>query len=291
MSMLRNRYVYRKEAEEGEDLGGGEEAKAEEKADDKAEPEVSAEIIAKAEKMGWTPKSEFRGDPAKWRPADEFVERGENMLPLVRAQVRRQEHQIAELNKTVKEFADYASKSEARALEKALLQLRQERADAIAKADGVAFDKVDAEIRDLQKKADAKIAPKNQIDGEQEAVFNEWLGRNSWANDPKLQAYGSAIADELRASGETAQGIALLDMVTKRIKKDFPRLSENPRRDTASAVEGGAGPRKTGGKSYADMPADARAACDRMAKNGYADNAKEMAVFKASYVKNYFEEA
>ncbi len=44
-------------------------------------------------------------------------------------------------------------------------------------------------------------------------------------------------------------------------------------------------------KSYADLPADAKAACDRMAKNGFADKPDEQAKFKAGYVKNYFEEA
>jgi len=37
---------------------------------------ISQDVIDKATKMGWTEKSQFKGDPAKWRPADEFVERG-----------------------------------------------------------------------------------------------------------------------------------------------------------------------------------------------------------------------
>ena len=30
-----------------------------------------------AREQGWKPKEEFEGDPEKWRPAKEFVERGE----------------------------------------------------------------------------------------------------------------------------------------------------------------------------------------------------------------------
>jgi hypothetical protein len=56
-------------------------------------------------------------------------------------------------------------------------------------------------------------------------------------------------------------------------------------------VEGAAPAARRGGKSYADMPAEARAACDRMAKNGFGGDEKAMAKFKADYVKQYFDEA
>lgn len=279
------RWAFRKEADEGGEAGGGQTTEDTVEGGAAGETGPSAEVIAEAEKMGWTPKDQFKGDPAKWRPADEFVERGKSMLPLALAQVKRQGREIAELRATVKEFAEFASKSEARAMEAALLQLRQERADAIAKGDGVAFDKVDAKIGELQKKAETKPQPKAD---DEDPAFTEWLSRNKWAEDAKLQRIGKGIAEALVADGETATGPALLDLVTKEIKLRYPEKFDNPRRQAAPSVEGGAGPRKSGGKSYADLPAEARAACDRMAKNGYAGKPDEMAKFKAEYVKSYF---
>ena len=32
---------------------------------------------SEAREQGWKPKEEYEGDPEKWRPAKEFVERGE----------------------------------------------------------------------------------------------------------------------------------------------------------------------------------------------------------------------
>jgi hypothetical protein len=294
MDMIQNRhFVYRKEAdEEGGETGGG---KADEIVDENKgdgavkEPEDSPEILAKAEKMGWTPKDQFKGDPAKWRPASEFVERGENMLPIVRAQVKRQEREIADLKAGLRELGEYHNKTQQRAYEQALADLKAQRAEAIKNGDGAAFDEVDDKIDDLKKDI-AKNTTKKDDDGVDPA-FQEWLSRNAWANDPKLQAYGSAVADELRANGTKAIGVELLDLVTKEVKAKFPEKFENPRRNAAAAVEGGSGPRRGGGKSYADLPADAKAACDRMARNGYSDRPKEMAEFKAQYVKHYFEEA
>jgi hypothetical protein len=295
--MLRNRYVYRKEADEnGDDTGGGKADeivdvvdKNEGKDDVKDESQVSAEIIAKAEKMGWTPKDQFKGDPAKWRPADEFVERGENMLPLVKAQVKRQERQIAELTAGLKELGDFHSKAIKNTYARAMADLKAQRAAAIASGDGAAFDAVDEQIDTLKDSIKAD-EPKNKgVEGD-DPVFAEWLTRNKWAEDKKLQSYGFAYAEELRASGSKAEGLELLELVTKEIKAKFPEKFENPRRAAAAAVESGAGPRRTGGKSYADLPAEARAACDRMAKNGYSDKPKEMAEFKAQYVKQFFEQ-
>ncbi len=292
--MIRSRhFVYRKEAEEGQDGGGGEAAEEQNKdgeSGESGEAQVSAETIAKAEKMGWSPKDQFKGDPAKWRPADEFVERGENMLPLVKAQVKRQEREIAELKAGMKQIAEYHDKTAQREYAKALQELREQRAEAIAKGDGAAFDKVDGEIDKLKKDLETKAAPAQQKD-DNDPLFQEWLSRNRWAEDAEMQLVGEAIAKGLMSKGEKATGLDLLDLVTKEVKRRYPEKFENPRRNTAAAVEGGAGPRKGGGKTYADLPAEARAACERMAKNGYADKPKEMAEFKAQYTKNYFEEA
>lgn len=286
MNIKGMRYTYRQEAGEDGEQGG---AAAIDQADDQ-EAELAPEIIEKASKMGWTPKDQFKGDPDKWRPADEFVERGENMLPIVRATVKKQEKEIAELKASMKQFAEFHSKTEQRAYDKALADLKAQRAEAIASGDGETFAKVDDAIDDLKKDIEARDKQSVKADDD-DPVFNEWKDRNKWLDDPKMEAFGNAAANYLRSTGETATGSKFLEMVTKEVKAKFPEKFENPRRSAAPSVEGGTSEaRKGGGKSYADMPADARAACDRMARNGYADKPKEMAAFKAEYVRTYFEE-
>lgn len=237
----------------------------------------------KARKMGWVPKDEFRGDPEKWRPADEFVERGENMVPLLRSQVKRQDKEIAELKQTMQQFAEYHTKTEQRAYERALAELKAERAKAIAAGDGAAFARVDDEIEDLRKDMESKQpAKKPQADQIPEQEFNEWLSRNQWANDRALQVVGKGIGEALVAEGETARGVELLELVTKEVKKRYPEKFENPRRQAASFVEGaGAAPRK-GGKTYADLPAEAKKACD--------DFTKQKLLTREQYVKSYFQD-
>lgn len=261
--------------------------------DDVVAPAELTEVEQKAVKMGWTPKEEFKGDPAKWRSAEEFVDRGENMLPIVKARVTAQAKEIEELRAAMRQFGEYHTKTEQRAYENAMADLRQQRAEAIAAADGAAFDKVDGQIETLRQEiADkAKIAEVKPKSAEQDPEYQAWLGKNQWMSDAKMERYAIKIGEFLRDDGETASGYDFLDLVAKEVKAKFPEKFENPRRAVAASVEGGIPAPRKGGKSYADLPADARAACDRMAKNGYSGDEKAQAKFKAEYTKNYFEGA
>jgi predicted RNase H-like nuclease (RuvC/YqgF family) len=60
-------------------------------------PEISQETIDRARMMGWRPKEEFPGDPDKFTPADKWVERGENMIPIMKSQMGKYENKISSL--------------------------------------------------------------------------------------------------------------------------------------------------------------------------------------------------
>lgn len=293
------RYVMRKDAENddsGHSAGGdaheGEVQDAGAADDDTQAREAAAAVEAEASKMGWTPKADFRGDPDKWRPADEFVERGKNMLPLLRAQVKKQDRQIAELTATTKQFAEFATKAEKRGYDNAMTALKAERAEAVASGDGEAFQRVDEKIEELKAEVAEKTKAAPKADDAPDPVFEDWKTRNKWVDDPKMGAYGDVAAQYLRKTGETATGAEFLELVAKEVKAKFPDKFENPRRAAAPSVEGGTpAARKGGGRSFADMPADARQACERMARNGFSDDAKAAAEFKAQYTKQFFDEA
>ena len=44
----------------------------------------AATVEEKAKQMGHVPKEEWKGAPDKWRPAADFVERGENIIPIMK---------------------------------------------------------------------------------------------------------------------------------------------------------------------------------------------------------------
>ena len=45
----------------------------------------------RAAQMGWVPVDKFRGDPAHWVDAETFVKKGEEVMPILRANNRRLE--------------------------------------------------------------------------------------------------------------------------------------------------------------------------------------------------------
>lgn len=279
--MIYNRHTYRAQAEEGADLGGDDTAVAD-------PPEVEKEdpaLLAEAKRMGWTPKDEFRGDPEKWRPASEFVERGRNMLPIVQATVKKQANEIAELKASMKQMGEYFTKAEQRSYEKAMADLKAQRAQAIKDGDGEAFAQVDDAIDGLKKDMEAKAPPK--AESSEDPVYEEWADENKrWLADEELEEFATFKANSLRKNGEKATGRKFLDLVTDAVKKRFPEKFENPRRQAAPAVEGATSLRK-GGKGFADLPAEARAACERMARNGFPDDPAGQKKFKEDYLRNY----
>jgi hypothetical protein len=59
------------------------------------------EVETRAKSMGWIPKEEFKGDESNWRPANEFVERAETLLPIVKATSKKFEDKANALETTV----------------------------------------------------------------------------------------------------------------------------------------------------------------------------------------------
>lgn len=49
------------------------------------------EVEQEARKMGWVEEELWKGDPDKWRPAEEFVERGKNIVPILRDRLEKME--------------------------------------------------------------------------------------------------------------------------------------------------------------------------------------------------------
>lgn len=260
---------YMEEAAEGGDAGGS------------TEPAQTNEVEDKARRMGWVPKEEFKGDPNKWRPADEFVERGENELPIMRERLRHQDKQLAELKETIKQFADYHSKTEQRAYQQAYTDLKQRQIQAVADGNTAEFVKLDGEIQKLTTEiAEAKPITVPQDDPTEHPEYKAWKTKNGWfESDKEMTAYANNIGAYIRQTTDLS-GMDFLHAVTKEVKAKFPSKFENPRRNEAPAVEGSSASPRKGGKSYADLPAEAKAACDKFVKQGLIKSRDE-------YVKSY----
>lgn len=238
---------------------------------DDAQQDASLSAEDRAMAMGWTPQTQFKGDPAKWVDAETFVKRGEEFLPFLKANNRRLEQahdravaKIAALEKAVQTSIQHISRADQRAYAKARADLDAELEQYAAAGNVEAVKAVTKDILDLQNETTAK-ADAPDVPPEMAA----WQEANPWyGTDKALTAAARAIADDVFEEGYT--GKAQLAEVDRRIRAEFPAKfakPTNPNRKLPGAVEGvGTAPRRSG-KTYSDLPPEARAMCDSFVRD------------------------
>jgi len=236
------------------------------------------DAAAEAALMGWIPKEQFRGDPSKWTDAQEFVDRGKHLMPILRKNNERLVGEIEGLKTQVNQLN--ASLSESSGAMKDLMKFHEEstkaqvakaRADLLtelkeAKTDG----DVDAEIEATAKLSEfdaAQKATKTSVTPAAKAEeispeVKQWNLENPWYGvDQERTGLAMGVAQKLRAQGTTLVGRAFLEQVAITVAE---RLGEGEIQQPQSKVEGGGrGADSRGGTGYAGLPSDAKAQCDK----------------------------
>lgn len=250
------------------------------------------ETESRARRLGWVDKEEFKGDPTKWRPADEFVQRGEKILPIVLANNERLQETVGRLerkfeesiaeNKELKsvlgEMRDFARNASEREYKRAKADLESKMAESVTSADTPSYNNAKAQLDVLETERPKPVEKKTETTTASTAqtvtldpIIQDWIKKEEWfTKSPVLSAYAVETYGDLE---KTKPGMTKAEMLaeTKRMTVDrFPeKFGANPLRNGAASVSeprGGGGARKKG-KTYDDLPADAKAACDRYVKN------------------------
>lgn len=287
----------------GSDAGAG--AGGDEGSNSSGESQAAlAEIQTRARGMGWSPKDQWRGAPDRWLDAPDFVRRGEELLPIVNAQNRSLREELnqtkvqlaaaAESIEALKEFNSKANRETLKQTREELAgQIKQAREDGDTKAElelTEKFNEAGEAIKESEKPKPAAAAVK-PVQQETTPVFKDWATENPWfgTDEPKSD-YAMGVAGRLRASQPHLTERAFLDAVAKAVNTQFPTQRRQSKVEGARGGNGGGGGSDSG-KSYSDLPADAKAACDKDAKRLVGANRafKTNADWQAHYVKKYFE--
>lgn len=269
---------------------------------------------AEARAEGWKPIEQYKGDRAKWIDAKEFVERGENILPLVKAQnsklkgeLESTKQSIAEMRRSMDEFKLFHEETSAKLKKDAREAYTKAEADLkaarkAAREDGD-YDKVDeindaiSELKVEAKEAEAKAtkkAPTNQSpdDISKTPEFRKWAEENAdwFGKDERRSRYAVTVGQEIRAKNPGIPIAEFLEKVSEEVNELFGETKT--RREPASKVEGSRRGNGSGGKSYADLPAEARKQCDEDIKRHVGPNKvyKTPKEYQAYFANLYFEE-
>ncbi len=152
-----------------------EEIDAKEEGED--DEEVSLEDIAR--ELGWSPKSEWRGDPAKWTPAATFIRRTEELR---RDAVKRQRESERDFQRRLQRME--RANTEARARDRARLEAeyKQARVEAIKAGDVDQVEKLDAQFQQLAPQIDEDEQAEATVTTlfEKEPLVKQFWEENAW---------------------------------------------------------------------------------------------------------------
>lgn len=241
------------------------------------------DIDAEARQHGWTPKEEFRGDPARWVDAETFVKKASEVMPLLRKQNEHFKRELADLKKQMRRASEFYTQAEERAMTRALAELQEKQDEAAGIGDVAGVKHARDEMAKLA--ADAPTPPSENIALEAKEALINWREANPWFDKGGLATdYAQVLAEKHRALTTTMAPADFYEMIGDKVKERYGATLNAlaaPRKQPGTVDAGGVLPRsRGGGKTFADLPANAQRACDKWIKSGLIKT-------REAYVKDY----
>jgi len=272
------------------------------------EPDAAQqELEARARRQGWRPKDEYRGPPGRWRSAEEFLAHGENEWPVLRERLKKADEREAKLMAELEEQRKKVTEVSEVLVEMRDIQTRQIEAEiarrkreaevqmqrAVETSDLPSYHQAKTELDQVEAsrpqprqrtEAPPPSPPPPQPQDTIDPAIKVWTAENAWfERDPVLKAYAIDVDSDLMRRFPGMATSDRLDEVRRQTVGKFPEKFASPRRAQAAPVTGSSPPApRPKGKTYEDLPADAKASCDRFVATipGYK---------REDYVKMYFQ--
>lgn len=182
--------------------------------------------------QGWVPEDEWTGDPAQWRPAKEYVDRGELYKKI--DDVKRENRKLRE---AFDALGQHHAKVNKLAYERALADLKEKKKEALAEGDVNAVVEIDDQIAE-HRAAVQQPAQVAQPTGPH-PDYTAWIAKNTWYTaDQDMKQFADTVASNYAIQNNERDPSAILAEVDRRVRKAFPQKFVNPNRDKPGSVEG-----------------------------------------------------
>lgn len=269
----------------------------------------ASEDETRARTMGWLPQDKFEGPKERWVDAKTYLQRGEEFLPILKANNRKLADQVnsveSELVKTkqllaaatesideLKKFRSTLNKEKVKEQKTGLLSAITEAKKSGNVEDEVRLTDQLSEVNAALKEAEKPEPKPTPIDQgpqlTQEA--KTWMAANPWfGSDQRKTGFAMGLANEWKAQGKATGTEEFFKHVDKEMSIFDPNAS---RRAAPSKVDGASSSGDDGGtssKTFADLPAEAQMACKKSATRlvGPGRAYKTLADWQKAYVETY----
>ncbi len=198
-------------------------------------PGEAVEVEGRARSQGWSSKEEFEANPnnagKKWRPADEFLERGELFDT-----IKSLKHELTGIKRDFNNLASHHQKVAKVEYERALNTLKTQRKVAAEEGDTSAVVELSDAIEELKTDFQTQREDNQSTQAQPHPAFQPWLDENSWYTaDEELRAIADVQAKKYYQTNPNPPFEDVLKHVSKYMKEKYI----SPKRVTAPSVEGG----------------------------------------------------
>jgi hypothetical protein len=231
---------------------------------------------SQAREQGWRPKEEYEGDPNKWRPAKEFVERGELF-----GKIDHMGKELKETRKALKMLQEHHSKVKETEYNNALQELKQLQKRHLEEGNSDGYLEATELLTDLKAEQKAREVVNATTQPQPDPRFISWQQENKWyGSNQEMREYADTVGMGYASRNPGIDPEDVLQYVTKEVKARFRDSFVNPNRSKPSSVEGASAP--AANKSSFELSDDERRTMNTfvragvMTKDEYISEVKKM---------------
>ena len=191
-----------------------------------------------AREQGWRPKEEYEGDPEKWRPAKEFVERGELF-----GKIDHMGKELKETRKALKMLQEHHSKVKETEYNNALKELKALQKKHLEEGNSDGYLEATELLTDLKAEQKAREVVVQNQPNQPDPRFIAWTQENKWyQTNVEMREYADTVGMGYASRNPGIDPEAVLQYVTKEVKARFKDSFVNPNRSKPNSVEGASAP-------------------------------------------------
>ena len=203
------------------------------------EPQVQVDSYEEqARQQGWKPKEEYEGDPDKWRPAKEFVERGELF-----GKIDSMGKELKETRKALKMLQEHHSKVRETEYNNALKELKALQKKHLEEGNSDGYLEATELLTDLKAEQKAREVITKNTPAQPDPRFVAWANENKWyQQDQEMKQYADVVGLGYAQANPGLDPEEVLEYVTAQVKSRFKDKFVNPNRSKPNSVEGASTP-------------------------------------------------